>query len=277
MSTAVYLNLDDAWTDPPIPMLDAREWGPRLRYLARKVDIDRFYHEVACELPPFILYGSGDFHHLAAVFLRKITRPVTIVSFDNHPDWDVRPPRWSCGAWVSRALEMPHIEQVSVWGCGNFELSFPSRLTANRAGLRSGRLTIHAWAERQSPATQRRFNCMTRENWRERFLQFAQSLEGKSVHVTIDMDCLRAEEVVTNWENGLFTAVDVAWAISQLRNVANVIGGDVCGAWSVPAYTRRFQQLAGWWDHPAVSAGPHPEARAINQKSLDIIWPTLVG
>ena len=43
-------------------------------------------------------------------------------------------------------------------------------------------------------------------NWRERFQRFAGELAGAAVYVTVDLDCLRAEEAVTNWESGLFTA-----------------------------------------------------------------------
>ncbi len=52
---------------------------------------------------------------------------------------------------------------------------------------------------------------MTRQNWRERFGHFVDGLKGERVYVTVDLDCLRAEEAITNWENGLFTAEDVAW------------------------------------------------------------------
>ena len=275
MDDAVHLDLDGAWPDAPLPTRDCRDWGPRLRYLARPTDIESFYRDVIQTLPPYVLYGSGDFHHLAGLLVRRITGPLTLVSFDNHPDWDIRPPRWSCGAWVSRALELPNIQQVSVWGCGNFELAFPSRCFANRTALRNGRLEVHAWSERQSAATQRRFPCMTRDNWRDRFTGFAENLRGKAVYVTVDLDCLRAEEAMTNWENGLFTAADVAWAIRQLRGSGNIVGGDMCGAWSAPIYERRFQRFAGWWDHPKKHSLPRANAAAINSASLETIWPAL--
>jgi arginase family enzyme len=275
---AVYLNLDDAWEKGilGLPQRDARNWGPRLRYIARKMDVEAFHREVEKDLAPFILYGSGDFHHLAGVLLRRIgPGPVTLVSFDNHPDWDVRPPCWACGGWAARTLATGHVERVSVWGCGNFELRFPSRLFANRAALNRGTLQVHAWAERQPPAVQKRFDCMTRENWRARFEQFAKGLAGCDVYVTVDMDCLRAEEAVTNWENGLFTAENVAWAIGALRASAKLVGGDVCGAYSPQAYARPFQRLAGKWDHPKIAEPDDAEARRINRKSLETIWPAL--
>jgi hypothetical protein len=123
----LHLNLDDAW-DPGVlglQELDVRDWGPQLRYCARPADVQLFYRQVEDGLPPFVLYGSGDFHYLTALLVERMPCPVTLVSFDNHPDWDRRPPRWSCGSWTRRALESDRVDHISVWGCGNFELRFP--------------------------------------------------------------------------------------------------------------------------------------------------------
>src|SRR5258708_6221356 len=186
---AIHLNLDHAWPRAAIPSaveLDLSSWGTRLRYHGTRHEVEDFYREIEGRLTLFILYGSGDYHFLAGVLLRRVSTPVTLISFDNHPDWDIRPPNWACGGWVNRALEMPHVRNVSVWGCGNFELAFPSRLFANQRALRNRTLQVHAWAERQKPAVQRRFNCMTRENWRERFEAYSTSLAGQDVYVTVD-------------------------------------------------------------------------------------------
>ena len=38
-----------------------------------------------------------------------------------------------------------------------------------------------------------------------------------AVYVTIDLDCLRAEDAVTNWESGRFSLDDLAWGSRELR------------------------------------------------------------
>jgi arginase family enzyme len=228
-------------------------------------------------LPRFVLYGSGDFHHLAAMLLRRVSAPVTVISFDNHPDWDIRPPHWACGGWVNRALELPNVRRVSVWGCGNFELAFPHRLFGNRRAVRDGRLEVHAWAERQPPAVQRRFPCIRRNGWRDAFDQFANGLTGQDVYVTVDLDCLRAEEAVTNWENGLLTADDIAWALGRVRQSARLVAGDICGAYSPPTYARWRQRFAAEWDRPKRPVPDPDEARAVNLRALGRIWPALTG
>lgn len=274
---AGHLNLDDAWEETVLGLtcFDARVWGPRVRYFAPQTLLEEFYRAVLTPLPAFVVYGSGDFHHLTGWLVKKVAEPVTVVSFDNHPDWDRRPPRWSCGGWVNRALQWPHVQKCAVWGCGNFELEWPGRMFGNLRAVKNGRLEIHAWAERFSRNVQRRFNCMTRENWRQRFEQFAHGLLGQAIYVTVDLDCLRAEEAATNWENGLFSPSDVSWAIEQLRQRGRVVAGDVCGAYSKAVYERRTQKLAGWWDHPKVPHGDVAAAKQQNLTALRAIWPAL--
>jgi len=279
MTEAVHLDLDGAWPDDVLGLdrCDLHEWGPRLRYVARSRDVEAFWSEVRGRLRPFSLSGSGDFHHLTALLLRQMTQPLTVINFDNHPDWDMRPPRWSCGGWSKRALELPHVRRISVWGCGSFEPALPARLFADHRGLRSGRLEIHPWEETQRKSARRRFECMSRSDWRSRFAGFAETLAGGDVYVTVDLDCLRASEAPTNWESGLFTAADLAWAIGELRAKARVVGGDVCGAFSPPRYARWSQRLAGWWDHPELPEVSVEVARAANRAALSRIWPVLVG
>src|SRR5258706_2772666 len=112
---------------------------------------------------------------------------------------------------------------------------------------------------------------MTRDNWRERFESFVRTLPTPDVYVTIDLDCLDATKAVTNWENGLFAAADISWALRTLRRSTNVIAGDVCGAYSPPQLERWTQRLASRWDHPKVPAIDVSAARQVNLKSLETI------
>ena len=128
-----------------------------------------------------------------------------MVSFDNHPDWDIRPPRWACGSWVNRALELPQIEKLSVWGCGNFECWWPRRIFGNNRAERIGRLEVHPWADDRAAKDRGRRGAMLRANWREQFAAFAEQLGRANVYLTVDLDCLRSQDAITNWESGRFT------------------------------------------------------------------------
>ena len=279
-SGAIHLNLDDAWLDEPLglPVVDAREWGQRLRFSAPPRVIAEFYREHETNLAvPFLLYGSGDFHYLTALRLRCVAGSVVLVSFDNHPDWDVRPPKWGCGGWVNRALELPHIEHVAVWGCGNFECWWPHQIFGNRRAVRAGILEVHPWADDRSAEDRQRRGAILRENWRQRFEQFVKGLANENLYITIDLDCLRIEEAVTNWESGRFSVVDLQWALGKLRESCRIIGGDICGAYSPPKYARRKQRFAAEFDHPKIRLPDEDKIRAINLMTLGKLWPTLVG
>ncbi len=283
-NSALHLDLDGAWSHDAADgltsadYLDARQWGPRLRFSAPRAEMEKFYDEVKPRLAPFTLYGSGEFHHLSALWLRQFREPMVLVSFDNHPDWDVRPPHWGCGGWVNRALELPHVESATVWGCGNFEFNWPHRWFANHRAVADGKLAVHVWKERMSETVRERWPVISRDDWRAQFAAFAEKLRGKNVYVTIDTDCLRLEDAVTNWEQGLFTAEDIAAALKMLgTGGAQIVGGDVCGAWSQPEYARWKQRFAANFDRPKLPRIDPEIARATNARSLAIIWPALTA
>jgi len=275
---ALHLNLDDAWPNESLglPPSDAREWGSHLRFSAPPRLIEQFYEERESDLAnPFLLYGSGDFHHLTAVRLRTIAEPIILVSFDNHPDWDVRPPKWACGGWVNRALELPNVRRASVWGCGNFECWWPHQIFGNRRAERTGILEVHPWADDRPLKDRQRSGAILREDWRKKFENFAASLAGKDLYITIDLDCLRAKEAVTNWENGRFNIVDLLWALKKLRERARVIAGDICGGYSEPTYARWKQKFASEMDHPKLPRPSPEEIRRTNLAALERLWPVL--
>jgi len=286
----IHIDFDSAWDTaaldamaPGLRTLDYRDSGPNLRYVCSASAIDSLDRRLPKRLPRVIVFGYGDFHHLSGLWLRRAaadlgeSERITLISFDNHPDWDIRPPRWGCGGWINRALELGNVDAAHVWGCGNFEPARPARLFANHAALKSGRLVIHPWAERQNAEVQRRFDCMTRTDWQFRFERFAATLAKKNIYVTVDMDCLAADQAVTNWESGLFTAQDIAWAVAQLRSKANLIAADLCGAYSPLHANGLFRRLAIWWDHPKLPPISLSDARKVNHAALRIILPALEG
>jgi hypothetical protein len=279
LAAALHLDLDGAWNcaDLPFQTLDLTGWGPHLRFSAPPRLVEKFYRHTQDRLAPFLLYGSGDFHYLTALWIRRVAQPVLVISFDNHPDWDIRPPRWACGGWVNRALELDQVQKVAVWGCGNFECWWPHNVFGNRRAEQAGILEVHPWADERPPEDRQRRGAILRDNWRNNFEAFVKDLPGADVYVTIDLDCLGADEAVTNWESGLFTIADLEWALSKLREASNIIAGDICGAFSEPRYARWKQRFASEWDHPKL-AQPGPEqARKINLAALEGLWPALAG
>jgi hypothetical protein len=170
---------------------------------------------------------------------------------------------------------LPQVKKVGVWGCGNFECWWPHQLFGNRRAEREGRLEVHPWADERSAREQRRRGAIRRENWRTHFQTFVRQLQGASVYVTIDLDCLRRADAITNWENGRFTLDDLEWALRLLRNESEIIAGDICGAYSPPVYARAKQRFAAGVDHPKLQLPSAPEIERINHSALAKLWPLL--
>ena len=277
----VWFQTDEAWDFLPpeeqadLRVVDVREEARGLRFITSARKIEAFAARHREQFRPFTLFGSGDFHHLTAVWTRQFTEPFSILSFDNHPDWDIRPPFWSCGAWVNRALENPMVESLSVWGCGGFECNLPGRLLGNRGAAREGRLQVHPWKLSRKAYPEWLYP-LDPGSWRAEFERYLKTLPKQKIYVTIDLDCLAEGEVFTNWEQGRFTVPDLIWALTRLRDKATVIGGDLCGAWSRSRYETRFQKLAGWFDHPKIRSPVFEKLGALHQTVFRRIWPALV-
>jgi arginase family enzyme len=259
-----------------MPVIDVRKEARALRFITSARRIEKFAARHAHEFSLYTLFGSGDFHHLSAVWTRQFHEPFILLSLDNHPDWDIRPPKWSCGAWINRALENPRVQEVDIWGCGNFECNFPWRLLGNGSAAREGRLQVHPWEQAgvKYPAW---LNPLTSETWKSQFAGWVDSQADQRVYITIDMDCLSSDEAATNWENGRFTSDDLVWALHALREKMEVIGGDLCGAWSFPKYQTTFQKLAGWFDHPRVQPPSQDDLLHRNLRVFQQLWPALTG
>jgi arginase family enzyme len=274
----VHIDLDGAWpADCTETYIGCREWGRRLRYSATRQGIEEFYEFIRTRMARFTLFGSGDFHHLTAVWLRQFEEPVTLISFDNHPDWDIRPPRWCCGTWMNRALELPTVRKAAIWGCGNFELNWPACLFVSREALRTQRFEVWPWTERLKPSGRKRWPGVTRKDWREKFSEFARRIGDENVYVTVDLDCLDCEESATNWEHGLFKVDDIQWALEELRSQARIVGGDLCGAYSPPVFERWKQRIESTLDHPKLAPINEAVAAARNARAREIIWGALTA
>jgi hypothetical protein len=103
------------------------------------------------------------------------------------------------------------------------------------------------------------------------------TVSEENLYITIDLDCLNAGEAVTNWEAGRFTIADLEWAVGKLREWSQIIGGDICGGYSLPNYARFKQRFAAEFDHPKIQLPAPDRIHQINLATLDRLWPLLSG
>lgn len=250
--------------------VEARDLAPRLRIVASRTaaaELRDRLEAVWPDEPALIFYGSGDFHHLCAVFLSFVREPVTVVQFDNHPDWTGFPKTLNCGSWVNRALELDHVEKVVTIGPAADDFVRPERKHANLQAIRDGRLEVHPWRaapSRLKGAAVDAPGCRTRDGeivWDQLagrdFASFVDELDARlsdaALWVTIDKDVLRRDEAVTNWDQSELTLDMIADAVRRLGRRRRILGIDVCGDYSRPRYADPFRLLLSIADHPRMT------------------------
>jgi hypothetical protein len=266
--------------------IEARDLAPRLRILAARGPLarlrDRLHEAAGAENVPGTLafYGSGDFHHLATLFLARLREEVTLLHFDNHPDWVRFPATVNCGAWVNRALELPQVAQVVTIGPAGEDLVRPQWKGANLRALREGRLEVHAWRGSESRYRGRPFavpgcragggriawDSLADASW-DGFLEALDArLPGRPLWVSLDKDVLAPGEALTNWEQGGMALSAILDAVRRLGRRRGVLGIDVCGDYSPPRFRDPFRWLLSATDRAAVPE-PSAAALAVNDRS----------
>jgi arginase family enzyme len=249
-----------------------------LRIVARRRAMDAFCERLNEEgygddgRPEVTFYGSGDFHHLTAGLLRLVEEEVTVVHFDNHPDWVSFPPTYNCGAWVNRVLHLPMVRKVITLGPCSDDLAWPELKTANLSAVKAGKLEIRPWRHApsrvlrdydQGPAHRSRPGYIEWANladtdWRATLCEIIAGIATPAVWLTIDKDVLAEDEAATNWDQGAMNVDHLIEAIKLFALRKRVLGVDVCGDYSPPRFHDPFRAALAHFDHPAKPA-PTPD------------------
>lgn len=261
--------------------VDLRSWSERLRLWAGRADLDRLRLTLAALPPPpgtglpVTFLGSGDYHHLSVALLDDAVaraglspeRRVTVVHFDNHPDWVRRPPRGHCGSWVNRMLERATVRRVVTIGPCARDLSWPQWRGANLAAMASGRIELYPWrhepsrvfghaALRKGPGFRRKGTYIRWRNvggaaWDGFLPEMIASLPADDLlWITIDKDVLRPEDAATNWDQGEMPLDALVAALRRLAATGRVLGADVCGDYAPPCFRHPLKRLSAWLDQP---------------------------
>ncbi|TAJ28405.1 arginase family protein [Bosea sp. (in: a-proteobacteria)] len=271
--------------------IDAADLACRLRIVASRGALQ----SLASRLQPgagggreitVTFYGSGDFHHLTASLVATVDEDVTIIHFDNHPDWVRFPATVNCGAWVNRALELPQVRKVVTIGPCSDDLVRPELQFANLGAVRDGRIALfpwrHApsrvWGRYGSTASYRQegrhlhWRNLADEDWDDFLGELIAAIPTRAVWLTIDKDVLGPQDACTNWDQGELPLGHLLSAVERLAQERSIAGIDVCGDWSEPLFADPFRAALAWFDHPkAVTPAPAALARngAVNAALID--------
>ena len=289
---AALLHLDDALVRQPAlaaevaarggVALDFRDLGPALRLWSRPRALDHLRARLRRDLPEasgavLAFAGSGDFHHITPILLERAIaasgcEAVTVLHFDNHPDWIRYGNGAHCGSWVAWAARMDRVAKVVTIGVCSPDIRRPKPGRADLDLLSEGRLELYAYRApdggRDVELAGRRWP--TIEAMGE--AGFAAFLPGRiateAVYVTIDKDVLRPDDAATNWDQGRTSLAFLRTLLTPVLAERRLIGADVVGDWSRAIYgggplaglLKRGEALI---DQPW--SAPPPAARAANE------------
>lgn len=263
--------LENAAPWDSIVNVDLRDLAPALRLWSRRktIDIARARIAAAGDPRPSVTFmGSGDFHHLAALLIERVDEPVTVLHIDNHPDWVHLAPRWHCGSWINRVLELPRVQRVVTAGPCSDDLVNPARKGGNLAALDSGKLALFPWQHAPS-RLKRRIADGPGHEWRDGWLHWRNLAERQSgeaarailatipteaVWITLDKDVLPEDEALTNWDQGRMPLSAVLELIGAVGAAKRVIGADVCGEYSLARHANLFKRAEARLDQPRHAA-----------------------
>jgi arginase family enzyme len=282
-STTTQASLAGAAPWDSVSTIDLRDIAPRLRLWSRAETIAELRRRLdaanAKSLGAITLLGSGDFHHLAAVLIERATKnapqPFTLVHIDNHPDWVRLAPRWHCGSWINRVLELPNVARVITLGVCSDDLVRPDLKGGNLPALSSGRLALFPWS-RPPSRVWTRVSDGAGHRYENGWIVWDNLAEGRfeahldavlaqigtdAVWITIDKDVLPEAEAFSNWDQGQMPLARVIETIRFIGSRKRVLGADICGEYSPIEHTNWLKRFESRRDQPHRHVGAAALAR----------------
>ncbi|MCX5665714.1 MAG: hypothetical protein NT036_01500 [Candidatus Omnitrophica bacterium] len=232
---------------------DLTDLGPRCRLYSN----EKTAREVSARIDPtnkdsITFLGSGDFHHITSLLLDNFSEDISVISFDDHPDWDILPPKICCGSWVTHVLGKENVKKVILMGASSGDISPTLFRMGNYDSLKDDRLEIYPYQHRPtkvffknipkniSAAVKKGFfydeihwQELKTKNIAEFFLHILHRLPTKKVYVTIDKDCLKSPYALTNWAAGHLELEELLLMLKFIRENTEIIGLDITGDYSI--------------------------------------------
>jgi hypothetical protein len=227
----------------------AHDLGPALRLWSRPPALaalaERLGRLISTETPDLVFAGSGDFHHVTPMLIERAIGsracgPVTVIHFDNHPDWVRFANGLHCGSWVGRAARLPEVARLITVGVCSDDLDRPRAKGADLDLIGEGRVEIYPYRTPRGAAVldiQDRAFPAIETLGEAAFVELLVSrIETEDVYVTIDKDVLRSQDALTNWDQGRISLSYLETLIHAVCDGRRLIGADVVGDWSRPVY-----------------------------------------
>lgn len=241
--------------------VDVRTEAKDVRLWGRMLALQKLQDQLSVDLlglqgtgPIVTWLGSGDFHHVTALIVSLLTKarqkPVTIVHFDNHPDWVKHADGIHCGSWVSHVLETSIAERVVSLGMTSRDLAWPEFKGADLKHIVSKRLVVFprdppssyvARCYGDGPAHTCRsgrivWTSFPKDPADDGDIGVLRTIETDDIYITIDKDALTGTDATTNWDQGTLGLDDLLSWLGALMSRYRILGVDIVGDYSQPTY-----------------------------------------
>ena len=138
--------------------------------------------------------GSGDFHYVTYILLRRIDEPFNLLLLDNHLDIKETFNGFiSCGSWLKNAFDIEYLRYIFYIGSGITDGY--DRIIRVSSNLEQLSLAVRT---------------------------------GIPLYISIDKDVLSTSSVETNWDQGYLDIDELLKILSSIPT-SIIIGIDVCG------------------------------------------------
>lgn len=205
-------------------------------------------------LNQFVLLGSGDYHHLTLALLQQHQAPLTLVLFDNHPDWMRPPHQYHCGTWVYAAARLPQVARIVIVGLENGDLCGKKFQDGDVESYLNKKIVLLPYtAVEASVSTEQtvQIQSQLKASLKAGVQEILSHISTQHVYVSVDKDCLRLEDAITNWEQGTLPLETVIACITSIRESHAIVGADTVGDYSPPVFTSPLKWIGSFLDRPA--------------------------
>jgi len=246
----------------------ARLWTSRIKFNCLRKKIAGYGR------PFFALLGSGDFHHFSLALIDQHEKPLTVVLFDNHPDWMRPPHRYHCGTWVYSLARLPQVARVVIVGLQSGDVEGKNFLNGDVESYKNGKIILLPFSQVEAQTSTRTeahtmsLSSQLQSNIAEGISEIMAAIVTPDVYISIDKDCLHPDDACTNWEQGTMPLATVLKCIAAIRTKYKVVGADTVGDYSPPIFRSPFKYISAWLDRRGDAKSLQPSNAMLQRNQI---------
>ena len=208
----------------------------------------------------FTLLGSGDFHHFSLGLIARYKIPLTVVLFDNHPDWIKPPHQFHCGTWVYSLARLPHVARIIIVGLESGDINGSEFNKGDVESYLNKKIVLLPYQDVEISLDGKTviLHSKLSHNLEAGIAEIIDNISTQQVYISIDKDCLRLEDAYTNWEQGTLPITTVTNAIRAIKNKFDIVGADTVGDYSAPKFRSPLKWIGSWLDRKVSKTPNNP-------------------